>query len=70
MYKKILKTEHTNTTKKIFSLVEGKRKLKLIKYNDYLKKETGCTLFDYKRFAAKYIVYDEPTKREGKIYLA
>ena len=50
----------------IFSCIDEKRKLKLIKYNKSLKDKTGIGLIQYKLLSERYIIYE--TKGKGKEY--
>ena len=53
----------------LFSYITEKQKLKLIKYNINLQKTLDITLFNYKYFTGKYIIYDDNSKKTGKEYL-
>ena len=63
MYK-IIKSRLIN--QKIFIHLYDAKLLKLIKYNKTLQKKLDISLFNYKIFTGKYIVYD--IKGNGKEY--
>ena len=50
----------------IFSFIDDKRKLKLIKYNKSLQENMKISLINYKIFSGKYIIYEQNGK--GKEY--
>ena len=50
----------------IFSFIDEKQKLELIKYNKSLQKNINIILINYIFFSGKYIIYE--TKGEGKEY--
>ena len=50
----------------IFSFMDEKQKLKLIKYNKSLKENMNIRLVSYKIFSRKYIIYE--TNKKGKEY--
>ena len=50
----------------IFSFMDEKKKLKLIKYNKSLKENMNIRLVNYKIFSGKYIIYEQNGK--GKEY--
>ena len=50
----------------IFSLMDEKQKLKLIKYNKNLQENMNISLINYKIFSGKYIIYEQNGK--GKEY--
>ena len=52
--------------KNIFSYVDEKQKLKLLKYNKYLQKIISISIINYIHFKGKYIIYE--SKRKGKEY--
>ena len=52
---------------KLFSYIEDKRKLKLIKYNKYLQNKIDINIFNYRQFTGKFIIYESYGK--GKEYL-
>ena len=54
----------------LFSYITEKQKLQLIKYNINLQKSLDITLFNYKYFTGKYIIYDDESKKTGKEYLS
>ena len=43
----------------IFSFIDDKRKLELVKYNKILQKNININIIDYKLFSGKYIIYEE-----------
>ena len=49
-----------------FSYLNIKRKLKLVKYNKFLKNLIDLSLIKYKIFSERYIIYEE--KGKGKEY--
>ena len=49
-------------TKKIFSILDDGIKLKLIRYNKNLQNKIDIDIMNYKRFAKRYIVYEENKK--------
>ena len=51
----------------IFSFIDEKIKLKLVKYNKYLQKYLNVNIINYKEFGGKYIIYE--SKGKGKEYL-
>ena len=53
-------------TRKLFSILDDKRKLELIKKNKYFQKILDINIMNYKRFSTKYIIYE--TKEKGKEY--
>ena len=63
LYEKI-KSKFIN--KIIFSNVNERIKLKIIKYNKKLQKKLDINIINYKHFLGKYIVYE--TKNKGKEY--
>ena len=54
-------------TKIIFSLLDEKIKLNIIRYNKHLQNILEINLINYKLFSGRYIVYE--TKEKGKEYL-
>ena len=50
----------------IFSFIDEKQKLKLIKYNKSLQANMNINLINYKLFTGKYIIYEQNGK--GKEY--
>ena len=50
----------------LFSCIDEKQKLKLIKYNKNLQNITEIKLINYKFYSGKYIIYE--TKNKGKEY--
>ena len=50
----------------IFSFLDERRKLKLIKYNKSLQEFMNISLINYKIFSGKYIIYEQNGK--GKEY--
>ena len=50
----------------IFSFMDEKQKLKLIKYNKSLQENMNISLINYKNFGGKYIIYEQNGK--GKEY--
>jgi len=50
----------------IFSMLNQKRKFKLVKYNKNLQNDLDIDLIDYKNLSGKYIIYEENEK--GKEY--
>ena len=50
----------------IFSCIEEKQKLKLIKYNKNLQEKLNIRLINYKLFSRRYIIFE--SKEEGKEY--
>ena len=53
--------------KKLFSFINEKRKLILLKYDKSLQKKLELTLLNYEIFSSKYILYDSKTGK-GKEY--
>ena len=51
---------------KIFTIIKGGIKLKLIKYNRFIQNEININLLNYKLFTGKYQIYE--TKRYTKEY--
>ena len=51
----------------IFSLLDEKTKLKLVKYNKNLKNKLNISLINYKLYTGKYIIYGKG--RNGKEYI-
>ena len=51
----------------IFSLLDEKRKLELVKYNNNLKIKLNISLINYKLYTGKYIIYGKG--RSGKEYI-
>ena len=47
---------------KIFTCINDKRKLKIIKYNKKMQNNIGIKLIDYIFYSRKYIVYEENNK--------
>ena len=52
--------------KNLFSFLDEKTKLKLIKYNKNLQKKLNISLINYKLFSERYIIFDKSGK--GKEY--
>ena len=53
----------------IFSLLEKKTKLKIIKYNKFpLQKKLEINIDDYKNLSSKYIIWDLEIRKKGKEY--
>ena len=52
--------------KKVFSYINIKKKLKIIKYNSTIKNKINLNLTYYKLFSTRYIIYS--TKKSGKEY--
>ena len=50
----------------IFSFIDEKQKLKLIKYNKSYQENMNISLINYKIFSGKYIIYEQNGK--GKEY--
>ena len=50
----------------IFSYIEEKQKLKIIKYNKSLQTNLNINLINYKHFKGKYIIYE--SEGYGKEY--
>ena len=50
----------------LFSYIEEKYKLKIIKYNKSLQKTTNININNYKHFKGKYIIYE--SDEYGKEY--
>ena len=50
----------------IFSFINDKNELKIIKYNKNLQKLIGINIINYKIFSGRYIIYE--TKGKGKEY--
>ena len=53
---KIIKSSYFNPI--IFSYIDEKQKLKIIKYNKSLQKNLNITIINYKLFTGKYILYE------------
>ena len=53
---------------KIFSFIDEKQKLKIIRYNKILQKITNISISNYIHFKGEYIIYDSNDKRKGKVY--
>jgi len=51
---------------RIFSYIEEKQKLKVIKRNKHLQKNLNISINNYKRFSGRYIIYK--SKRFGNEY--
>ena len=51
----------------LFSYVDEKQKLKIIKYNKYLQKIINISIINYKLFTGKYIIYE--SNGFGKEYI-
>ena len=51
---------------KVFSFIDEKQKLKLIKYNKSLQKNINISIINYIHFQGKYIIYK--TNKKGKEY--
>jgi len=47
----------------VFSFVNERTKLKLIKYNKYYQKNLDINIINYKILSGRYIIYDEEGKR-------
>ena len=43
---------------KIFTIIKGRIKLKLIKYNRFIQNEININLLNYKLFTGKYQIYE------------
>ena len=52
--------------KRLFTLVDEKDKLNIIKYNKNLQNTVNVNLIDYKTYKSKYIIYE--TNKKGKEY--
>ena len=52
--------------KKLFSRVDERKKLKVVKYNKRLQNNIDINLINYMTFANKYIIYEDNDK--GKEY--
>ena len=53
----------------IFSLLEKKTKLKIIKYNKFpLQQKLEINIDDYKNLSSKYIIWDLEIRKKGKEY--
>ena len=50
----------------LFSYIDERQKLKVIKYNKSLQNNINISIINYKFFTGKYIIYD--TNRNGKEY--
>ena len=48
----------------VFSFLDEKQKLKLVKYNKTLQNYTNIHLTNYKFFTGKYIIYESNGKRK------
>ena len=55
-------------TRLIFSFIIEKQKLKLVKYNKSLQKIIDLSLFNYRHFLGRYIIYESKLKKYGKEY--
>ena len=53
---KNIKSSYFNA--KIFSYIEERQKLKIIKYNKNLQKNMNISIINYKFFSGKYIIYE------------
>ena len=53
---------------KIFSFIDEKQKLKIIRYNKILQKITNISISNYIHFKGEYIIYDSNDKRKRKTY--
>ena len=53
----------------IFSFMDEKKKLKLIKYNKSLKENMNIRLVSYKIFSRKYIIYMNKMEKEKNIII-
>ncbi len=53
-------------TKIVFSFVDEKQKLKLVKYNKRLQKNIDISIINCMHFKGRYIIYE--SKRKGKEY--
>ena len=54
--------------RKLFSHIDEKTKLKIIKYNNNLKNKLDIKLNNYKNLSNRYIIYDPNIKGKGKEY--
>ena len=50
----------------LFSFIDERQKLKVLKYNKSLQNNINISIINYKFFTGKYIIYD--TNRNGKEY--
>ena len=64
--KMLKKIESSYFSKIIFSFVKEKNKLKALKYNKYVQKQMNISLFNYKFYSGRYIIYE--SKGKGKEY--
>ena len=53
-------------TKKIYTFLDERIKLDIIKYNKKIKKLMNVTLINYKFLSGRYTVFDNGTKGNGK----
>ena len=52
------KIKSSYLTKLIFSYVDEKPKLKLVKYNKSLQKKINLSIINYRHFKGRYIIYE------------
>ena len=65
--KKFEKIRSKYITKIVFSYLNEKYKLKIVKYNLSLQNKLEIKLKDYKKISGRFIIYETPTK--GKEYI-
>ena len=53
-------------SKILFSFINEKKKLDIVKYNKTIQNNLEITLVNYKEYSGRYIIYEN--KRKGKIY--
>ena len=54
---------------KIFTIIKGGIKLKLIKYNRFIQKEININLLNYKLFTGKYLIYETKDIQKNMIFM-
>ena len=60
------KVKSSYFSERIFSCIDEKQKLKLVKYNKCLQKNLNISIINYIHFQGKYIIYE--SKRKGREY--
>ena len=59
----------TYIIKYLFAFIDDRRKLKMLRYNKSVQNRIDINIMNYKRFATKYIIFEEENKvKEYKIY--
>ena len=54
---------------KIFSIINNKRKFKLVKYNKILQNKLDIAIMDYKIMSSKYIEYEQMELEKNMIQM-